>query len=122
MSKVTALLLIESVLDSVSVIIERSKKLERPQDFHSHDGMVLFDSIVLRLQVIGEQVKKLKLLFPEILKENTEIEWKKIMGLRDHISHDYESLNDYIIFDICKNYIPALQKSLEQIIEKLSGK
>ena len=83
---------------------------------------MLFDSIVLRLQVIGEQVKKMKRLFPEIIEENPDIEWKKIMGLRDHISHDYGSLNDYIIFDICKNYIPALQKSLEQMIEKLSGK
>lgn len=40
-----------------------------------------------------------------------------IMKLRDIISHHYDHVDHEIIFDICKNNIPALKKAIQQILK-----
>jgi uncharacterized protein with HEPN domain len=56
-----------------------------------------FDAVIRNLQVIGESVKQIT---PEIREKYTQIEWRKIAGLRDILVHAYFSLADEIIWDI----------------------
>lgn len=78
-----------------------------------------FDSISMRLQVIGETLKKISNSYPNYLNQFNEIEWKKIIGLRDIISHNYFDIDSEIIFDICKNHIPQLRETVNKIISDL---
>ena len=48
------------------------------------------------------------------------IEWKKIKGIRDFISHHYFDLDAEVIFDVCQNEISNLLKVLRQIKKDLS--
>ena len=45
--------------------------------------------------------------------------WKGIMGLRDHIAHGYFNLDADIIYDVVKNEITPLQKTLENLSSQL---
>ncbi|MBW2671274.1 MAG: DUF86 domain-containing protein, partial [Deltaproteobacteria bacterium] len=47
----------------------------------------------MRLQVVGELLKKINKVDNSILKNYTEIEWNKIMKLRDIVSHHYEKVD-----------------------------
>jgi uncharacterized protein with HEPN domain len=76
----------------------------------------------MRLQIIGELVKKIDKLEPNLLEKYPEIEWPNIMKLRDIISHHYEQVDHEIIYDICKNHIPLLNSVLEQILKELRPK
>jgi len=48
-----------------------------------------------------------------------EIEWKKIMKLRDLISHHYDSVDHEIVFDICRNHIGPLKDAINTMISKV---
>lgn len=49
-----------------------------------------------------------------------QVEWKEIMKLRDLISHHYIDINAEIIFKICRDDIPALEKTVDIILKKLN--
>ena len=72
----------------------------------------------MRLQIVGENVKNLASLDPELLQKYPEIEWDKIMRLRDIISHHYDVLDHEIIFNACKENLPELQKVIERMLRK----
>jgi uncharacterized protein with HEPN domain len=64
--------------------------------------MEKFDSICMLLITIGERLKNLdKVTNDELLSEYPEIEWKKVKGLRDIISHQYFDVNSEAIFGVC---------------------
>jgi len=70
-----------------------------------------YDAVVRNLEVIGEAAKHI----PEsILKQFSDIDWKKIKGLRDIIVHEYFGLDIDIIWDIAKNKIPFLLDSVQK--------
>lgn len=84
------------------------------------DGLLTLDSIAMRLQIIGENVKSLASLNPELLQKYPEIEWDKIMRMRDIISHHYDALDHEIIFSACKESIPELQGVIELMVKDAS--
>ena len=112
---------LKSILESIVLIEIRFSEVDMPDKFvTSSDGVLLLDAISMRLQVIGELIKKIDKIDVLLLKRYPEIEWSKIMKLRDIISHHYERMDHEIIFDICKNHIPILKETVQKIIEKES--
>ncbi|MFA7418477.1 MAG: HepT-like ribonuclease domain-containing protein [Melioribacteraceae bacterium] len=120
MSKELVLKKFLDVSEGVEIVLRRSDKIRTPSDFANHqEGGDLYDAILMRLQVIGEVLKKIAKTNPEILKNHPGIEWNKIIGLRDVISHDYLFVDEEIIFSICKEKIPALREEVNLIIKDL---
>jgi uncharacterized protein with HEPN domain len=110
---------LQIILESIILIEERFSKVDTPDRFvTSPEGLLLLDAVSMRLQVIGELTKKIYKIEPSLLEEYSEIEWEKIMKLRDIISHHYEMVDHEIIFDICKNHIPILKSTIQKIIGK----
>lgn len=67
------------------------------------------DAIILNLEQIGETAKKLT---SEARQYYTNINWKKIIGLRNMIAHEYEGILLQIIYEIVCNEIPKLLLSI----------
>ncbi len=108
------------IKESLDLISKRFHKIESEADFLlSDEGLEKLDSISMRLQVVGETLKKLYKIDKNTLAKHNEIEWKKIIGLRDIISHNYFDIDAEIIFDICKNHIPNLELTVNKIIYEL---
>ena len=61
------------------------------------------------LEIIGEASKSLS---EDYRKKHPEIEWKKIIGMRNLISHAYSRINANALWEVAKNDIPKLRKSL----------
>ncbi|HJX34590.1 MAG TPA: HepT-like ribonuclease domain-containing protein [Desulfatiglandales bacterium] len=110
---------LQIILESIILIEERFSKINAPEKFIiSQDGLLLLDAVSMRLQVIGELTKKIHKIKPSLLKEYSEIDWDKIIKLREIISHHYEMVDHEIIFDICRNHIPILKSTIQKIIDK----
>lgn len=90
--------------------IENSTKNVSIDEFA--ENKELWDSTLLRLQVIGESINNIPY---EIKKKNKQVRWKIFSKLRNFISHKYISVNKEIIWDIIHNQIPELKKELQGI-------
>lgn len=70
------------------------------------------DSTLMRLQVIGESIKKLP---KNVKKEFSNVKWKKIEEMRNFISHEYFRVLPEIVIQIIKEDLPELKKVLRKI-------
>lgn len=80
------------------------------------DENVIFDAVVRRLQVIGEAATQVPY---EIRDRYQEIEWRKIVGLRNIVVHQYASVDEEILWDIVPNNVPELHSKLHRILASL---
>ena len=64
------------------------------------------DAVVRNLEIIGEAAGHLS---STIRKSNREIEWKKIVALRNLLIHEYFGISKQIVWDIVKNKLDALE-------------
>jgi len=110
---------LQIIMESIILIENRFFKINNADDLVSNEnGVLILDAIAMRLQVIGELIKKINKVENSILKKYPEVEWHKIMRLRDIVSHHYEKVDHEVIFDICENHIPSLKSTIHKIIEK----
>lgn len=101
------------IIQSIKLVKRRFKRIHTPDDFVlSEEGVIILDSISMRLQTIGELLKKNDKLDSQLFQQYPDIKWQQIMRLRDILSHHYESVDNEIIFDICSNHIRNLEKQL----------
>ena len=69
----------------------------------------MYDSIIARLQPIGENIKKIEKIEPGFIKKNLQLNPDGIIRFRDLIAHHYELLDYQVIFTICNKDIPQLE-------------
>ena len=99
-------------------ILETTAKVKTHNDFlMSQDGMVLFNSTCMCLQSIGETIRqiddrtdgKLLLLYPET-------PWKKIIGMRNFLSHEYFSIDPSVIYATVKTRLYPLLDDVRRVL------
>lgn len=78
--------------------------------FRAND--MLIEACVFNLGQIGELTTKLGEAFK---KENTQVAWAQIYGLRNRIVHDYEGVNLRLIWEIISDDMPELRSALNSI-------
>jgi len=94
-------------------LIEKYKKDCTKQKF-MHD-VQLQDSIIRRIEIIGEAVKNIP---REIKNKYPEIAWKEIAGMRDILTHEYFGIDLELTWETVKKDIPKLKKQLTTIIKE----
>lgn len=101
---------------SLNDILDAIRKIEKyvaKLSYHTFiSDELIQDAVIRNLEIIGEAVKNI----PQILKDGLpEVEWKKIVGLRDIITHAYFGIDEEIIWDIIKNKLPKLKAKINEI-------
>ena len=101
---------LEEIEKSLVMIKNRFSFMTTSDDFLANDENIeRLDSIAMRLLAIGEGLKNIdKLTNGKLLCQYSTIDWKKIKGLRDILSHHYFDINAEIIFDICAHKLDEL--------------
>ncbi len=112
---------LSQIAESIAIINERCKDIHTPDDFlMSPDNMTIFDSCVMRLQAIGEQVGKLLKEENSPLAQYEEIPWKAIYDMRNFISHEYANIDEYIIFTTIKEDLPRIEPIINKMLQEYS--
>ena len=112
---------LEDIEHSITLILVRFEKISSSDDFLANEeGLILLDSIAMRLVAIGEGFKNIdKLTDKKLLLEYPQIDWKGVKGIRDILSHHYFDLDAEVIFDICENDLDELMGVTKRIVLKL---
>ena len=115
---------LELINTSLKEVRKRSEKINHADDFLiSESGVILLDSICMKLSAVGKSIKNLdKITEHQLLPNYPEIPWKNVMGVRDFIVHHYFEVDADVIYGICKQDVPALITVIERMMEDLQKK
>ncbi len=109
---------LEGIAEHIVVLEHRTKGASSPADFKTEAGQIIYDSILMRLQSIGENIKKIEDIEPGFCKAQLHIEVSNIIRFRDLISHHYDLMDIEIIFDIIQNHIPTLKEAVTSYLNQ----
>jgi uncharacterized protein with HEPN domain len=101
---------IEHILEAIQTIETYKKDL----DFDAFlKNKMASDAIIRELEIIGEASNNIS---EEFQKEHEDIPWRKIIGIRNTLIHEYFGVNKKVIWDTCENDLPKLREILEKIL------
>jgi len=73
------------------------------------------DAVIRQLEIIGEAGKRLS---EDLRSKYAEIPWRRILGLRDILIHDYMGVDIQAVWEITQKNIPELKKHLQIILQE----
>ena len=111
--------ILEQIYDSARTVLKRFEPIKSVNDFtDSETGMEKLDAICMQLIAIGEALKNLdKITNDSLLPKYTRIDWKKVKGMRDIISHHYFDIDAEAIYTVCADHIKVLSQVINEISE-----
>ena len=117
-------LIIDQLLDieeAILHIIDRTSWIKTVEDFQATSrGVDMLDVATIKLMAIGEEIKKIdKRTKGQLLVLYPNIEWKRVIGMRNIIAHEYFDVETETIFDTVKNDVHPLLITIQQMIADL---
>jgi uncharacterized protein with HEPN domain len=107
--------LLEDIYDAVMKIISYTKDMSF-DDFMQDDKTI--DAVVRNFEIIGEASNRV----PDDFKtEHPEIEWRRIIGFRNRIIHEYFGIDYENLWRIKNDNIPSLSEFIKQVLEDLNS-
>ena len=111
--------ILEQIYDSTRKVLKRFEPIKSAHEFTDSDsGMEKLDAICMQLIAIGEALNNLdKITDDSLLLNYPQIDWKKVKGMRDVISHHYFDIDAEAIFKVCTDHIEQLAEVTKKIIK-----
>jgi len=76
------------------------------------------DAVIRNLEIIGEAAGKV----PDTIKENCQnVEWRKIVGLRNILIHEYFGVSIPMVWDIVQNKLTHLRIACQDLLNGDQG-
>lgn len=110
--------LLQKIKQTLERIIKNSSEIESYQYYYtSPAGMERLESTCMLLIAIGESIKGIdKLTNKDLLSNYPNIDWKGAMGIRDIIAHHYFDLDAEIVYNVVKDNLPEMLRTINEII------
>jgi uncharacterized protein with HEPN domain len=107
-------LYLSDILEALERIQEYTKSMTF-KDFAKSN--ITIDAVVRNLEVIGEAARKLP---SETKLKSPEVEWRKIVALRNILTHEYFGLNKQIVWDVVQNKLEPISNACKNLLESSS--
>ena len=76
---------------------------------------ILRYAIERKLEIIGEAANRIRKEFRE---QSAHVAWRKAIGLRNVLIHEYGEVRHEIIYSIAKHNVPILLEQMKQILKE----
>lgn len=104
---------LEDILQAMSKVRRFTAGLGFEQFLQDEKGV---DAVLRNLEVIGEAARhvpdELKTRFPDV-------EWRRMTGLRNIITHEYFGVDLRIIWEIASKHLPEAEPRLQSMLDQL---
>ena len=114
--------LLQFILLCIGIIRERFEPVTNSDDFlKDSEGFMRLDSIAMRLFQIGKAMKEIYELDSHNLSRIADNDyWIKIISIRELFINSNIELDSDIIFNICKNRLDEIEKSILEYLNILT--
>ncbi len=103
--------------DILSAIAKIAEYTTEGKDFFLVDDKTQ-DAVIRQISVIGEAVAKL----PANLKANhPEIPWRKTIGMRNVVIHDYSETDIPTVWVVAERDLPILKQTVEIMLKEIGA-
>lgn len=102
--------IISQMEETLQTVIHRTERIRSVDDFlRSDSGMILLDSVCMKLVAVGESLKNIdKITHNSLLVKYDGVNWKDIKGMRDVIVHHYFEIDADIVYRTLSHDVPVL--------------
>jgi len=113
---------LKNVQWALTTIEERFRQVPNVKFFQAKAGWERRDGICMLFIAIGESFKQIdELANKTFLLRYPEIEWRKVIGFRNIIAHNYFDINEVLLFDICATRLSPLLETVNRMIADLQS-
>ena len=77
------------------------------------DDVRLQDSVIRRLEIIGEAARRVS---EQTRSQHPDLPWREMVTLRNIVIHEYDNVDLTIVWDTVKKDLPPLIGALDQIV------
>ena len=77
------------------------------------DDVRLQDSVIRRLEIIGEAARRVA---EQTRSQHPDLPWREMVTLRNIVIHEYDNVDLTIVWDTVKKDLPPLIDALDQIV------
>jgi uncharacterized protein with HEPN domain len=107
------LVYVHHILDAVNQIQRYTKNLTYKKFLRSR---VIQDAVIRQVTIIGEASRQLSI---EFQKNNPQIPWGQIIGMRNKLVHDYFGVDLGEVWRVVQEDLPVLRKQLKQLLRSV---
>ena len=102
-------------VDDILEAVKRIHDYVRDLDYKTFSSdLKTQDAVIRNLEIIGEAARHFP---PEMTSRAPTIEWPKIMGLRNILTHEYFGVNLAIIWDVVQHKLDTLAHACRNLLE-----
>lgn len=112
---------LKQIREAICNLQDWNKSLSTADDFLvSPEGMKTLAADCMLIEAIGEGFKRIDARTGhQLLVFRSEIPWKQVMGIRDHIAHGYFNINSDLVWDVINNDLAPLLRAVDYFIENI---
>lgn len=103
-------LYLQDIVESCAKILRYVEGLTEEEFFINE---LIYDAVMRNLQIIGEATKNIP---SQLRQKYPEVDWRKIAGLRDIITHAYFQVDDDVIWTVVQQRIHPLKIQIENLL------
>lgn len=114
---------LREILAATQTVARRFAPVRSVDDFvQSEAGLEKLDAICMQLIAIGESIKRLdKITGGTLLPRYPQVEWKRVMGMRDVLTHHYFDLDAEVVYSVCAHHVGKLEQMVAQMLADLEN-
>ncbi|HEX3100251.1 MAG TPA: HepT-like ribonuclease domain-containing protein [Pyrinomonadaceae bacterium] len=102
----------ERLLDILEAIERIEKYTARGRSVFDEDELIQ-TWVLHHLQIIGEAVRALS---PETTSKTEEIEWSRIVGMRNILVHNYFGIDTEVVWAVIENDLQTLKSNIKEFL------
>lgn len=104
----------DDIISAISYIVDFTRNMTREGFF---TDVRTQHACIRDLEVIGEAVKHIP---ADVRSRAPNVEWRKIAGLRDVVSHEYFGIDVDIIWDVIQSKLDVLKVEIERLRDNVT--